>query len=187
MKDKEDVGVLDNSQDKGYITVRIKKSEDVFYLSEVSFDTLQDETNFYVDYEGGKIYIEFKEGAEVIGYYDTTPDSNGMAKVYDRSRERVIGRVGGELIYFRKNEADLSVGRYSPEEACLAYYNKSGSITATNNLLTYRGLINGSEIGGAAAFVALLYSYNFKSIYRDFYEIEFAAFQEKHASYLNPI
>ena len=138
--------MFDNTQDKGYLTVRVKKSENGFLLSEMSFDKAEDETNFYVDYEGGKIYIDYSDGAQVIGYYETTVDESGTAKVYDHNRNRVIGRVGGEFIYFRKNEADYSVGRYRPEENCLAYYNKSGSITDVNSLLVYRGIINGSEI-----------------------------------------
>lgn len=177
--------MFDNTQDKGYLTVRVKKSENGFCLGEMTFDKAEDESNFYVDYGDGKIYIDYSDGAEVIGYYETTANELGTAKVYDHKKSRVIGRVGGEMIYFRKNEADMSAGRYLPEENCLAYYNQSGSITDVNSLLTYRGIINGSEIGGAAAFVALFNAYDFKSVYTDFFEMEYSAFKTKYAAYLD--
>ena len=68
-----------------------------------------------------------------------------------------------------------------------------GSITKTallsrkNNILANLGLINGSEIGGAAAFVALFYNYSFKSVFRDYFAMDDAAFKEKYDAYLNSL
>lgn len=181
------VVLIDNSQDKGYTWVRLKSSNDILLLREIGFTQEPEEFNFYVDYENGTIYVDWKDGSpnQVIGYYEKDPDHPGFANVYDNKKSRVIGVVGNELIYFRSKEADPSAHKYRPDEECLAYYNPSGSIT-TKNLLTYMGIINGSELGGAAAFVALNYHFNFHSLYQDFFQWDIETFRRVYSNYLNP-
>lgn len=178
--------MLDNSQDKGYITVYLKRTEDTWHLCEMSFAQNSEEEPFYIDYENGTIFIVSGEDKTIIGTYETTPTPPYGAKVFDYPSNRVIGRVGEELIYFRRKDEDSPAGRYSPKEECLAYYTKNGSITA-KSVLPYWGMINGSEIGGAAAFVALFYNYRFQSVFRDYFTMDDSSFKEKHASYLNPL
>lgn len=180
--------MIDNSQDKGYIWVRLKSSNDILFLREIGFTQEPDEFNFYVDYENGTILVDWKDGdpSQIIGYYEKNPNDPSLVNVYDNKRSRVIGVVGNELIYFRSKEADSSVHRYRPEEECLAYYNKSGSIT-TLNPLTYMGFINGGELGGAAAFVALNYYFNFHSVYQDFFSWDIETFHRVYEKYLHPL
>ena len=173
-----------NSQDKGYITVYIKDAGDKQHLCEMGFTQNPDEKPFYVDYENGTIFIDTDDEKSIIGRYEAAPDPYGFM-VYDYPSNRIIGHVGDELIYFRRNDADASVGRHLPEENCLAYYTKAGSITPTNNLLKHYGIIQGSKIGGAAAFVALFYSYRFESIFRDYFVMDKTSFDTKYDSYLN--
>ena len=177
--------MIDNSQDKGYITVYLKKVGDEYHLCESRIYQEDDETPFYVDYEDGKIFVIFGDNKEIIGSYETTPGPYG-SKVFDYPSKRVIGLVGGELIYFRRKDEDFAAGRYLPEQECLAYYTKNGTITAVG-LLPRWGNIIGSEIGGAAAFVALFYNYGFKSVFRDYFIMDDNSFKEKYAAYLNPL
>ena len=178
--------MIDNSQDKGYITVYIKKTGDTWHLCEMGLSQNEGEEPFYVDYENGTIFIDSRDGKSIIGTYETTPTPPYGAKVFDYPSNRVIGSVGDELIYFRRKDKDFSAGRYSPEEECLAYYTEYGSITALS-VFPYWGMINGSEIGGAAAFVALFYNYSFQGVFRDYFTMDDKSFKEKHASYLNPL
>ena len=178
--------MIDNSQDKGYITVYLKQVEDAWHLCETRLSQDEGEEPFYVNYENGTIFIISGDDKSIIGTYETTPNSRDGAKVFDYSSKRVIGRVEEEVIYFRRKDEDYSAGRYSPEEDCMAYYSKNGSITAIS-VLPYWGMISGSEIGGAAAFVALFYNYRFQSVFRDYFTMDDKSFKEKHASYLNPL
>jgi len=169
-----------NSQDKGYTCIRLKPVDGRYHLC----DLTPDDSNvaFYIDYEDGKIFIDWHNGTkEIIGYYEQICDETYLAKVYDRTREKVIGRVGKEMIYFRKNDIDYAAERYSPEESLLAYYNKSGSITGLR-LLPHLGLFNGSELGGAAAFVAIFYSYRFESVFYDYFNMDTYDFMQKYSS-----
>lgn len=178
--------MIDNSQDKGYTTVYLKQVGNTWHLCEMSLSQNDGEEPFYVDYEKGTIFIISGDNKSIIGTYETTPTPPYGAKVFDYPSNRVIGRVGDELIYFRRKDEDYSAGRYSPEEECLAYYTKNGSITA-KSVLPYWGMISGSEIGGAAAFVALFYSYRFQGVFRDYFTMDDKSFKEKHATYLNPM
>ena len=180
--------MIDNALDKGYLAIQVKEEQDGFHLLETTFSNDPDIINLYIDYEDGCIFIDWGDGSprKILGYYESTADSVYLAKVYDRDKTRVIGRVGQELIYFRRKEADPSVGRYSPEEECLAYYTKNGNITALK-ILPYFGSFFGSEIGGAAAFVAVFTSYNFKSVFFDYLHMEKEQFEQKHAQYMNPL
>ena len=180
--------MIDNTTDKGYLKIQFKEFQDGFHLLETTFADDPDISNLYIDYEDGCIFIDWGDGSpkKILGYYETTIDDVYLAKVYDRDKTRVIGRVGKELIYFRRKDADFSVGRYSPEEECLAYYTKNGNITALG-VLPYFGTFWGSEIGGAAAFVAVFFSFNFKSVFRDYLHMEKEEFFEKHSRYMNPL
>lgn len=175
--------MIDNSSDKGYITVVTKKGADGKHLCEIGFTKGSDEESFYVDYENGEIFIDYSDGKEIIGTYETTPSDQYGAKVFDYPSNRLIGLVGNELIYFYKgNNAD----RIILDGACLADYSEAGSISLHGHPLDDFGLINGGEIGGAAAFVALFYSYKFNSIFRDYYDLDDGIFSKKYQSYLNP-
>lgn len=177
--------MMDNSQDKGYISIRIERNGNEFKLSEMGFFKEPEKSDFYVNYEDGCIFIDWGDDSpkDIIGYYQAANDGFTSSKVFDKTKSRVIGRVGGELIYFCRKEADIAAGRYSPEEECLAYYTKNGNITVLD-AIPFIGFINGSEIGGAAAFVAVFYAFNFKSVYRDYFEMDNNAFRKKHAAYL---
>ena len=168
--------------------IQVQEKDDGFYLMENTFANNPQIIYFYADYESGCIFIDWRDGTpkKIIGYYETTEDGIDLAKVYDRTKTRVIGRVGSEFIYFRRREADPAAGRYTPEEECLAYYTKNGSITALS-VLPYYGFINGGEIGGAAAFVATFFAYNFKSVFLDYIHMEQHQFRKKHARYLDPL
>lgn len=178
--------MIDNSQNKGYICIYLKQIDNTYVLSEIGFNVESNVTKFYVDYEDGCIYVNWGESdpKDIIGYYDTTANNTGLVNVYDKTKSRIIGRVGEELLYFRKREADYSKGIFGPEEECLAYYTKGGGITPTNNILKDVGLIFGSEIGGAAAFVATAYSFTFKGIFRDYFEMDSITFKEVYKDYL---
>lgn len=174
---------MDNSCDKGYLSVLIKGTGDDAELCEFGFTKNPGEKSFWVDYENGKIFIVYDEEQDVIGTYETSPGPLGH-NVYDYPSKRLIGRVGEGLISFIRKDVDHAAGRFMPEEECLAYY-KNGAIKPKNNILANVGLIYGSEIGGAAAFVALFYNYNFKSVFRDYFAMDDAAFKEKYDAYLN--
>lgn len=174
--------------DKGYMMVKIKSVAEEWHLCEMSILDKTDEQSFFVDYEDGKIFIVSGDDKSIIGTYEknekaTNPDE---FLVLDYPSQCVIGRICGELIYFRRRDEDPGVGRYRPEEECLAYFTQNGSITAKSVLPNW-GYINGSIIGGAASFVALFYNYNFKSVFRDYYTMNEGSFKEKYASYLNPL
>lgn len=177
--------MIDNSQDKGYTMVRLKQVGSEWHLCEIGFDKNPGESNFYADYENGTIYIDTGDGNKTtIGYYSPAASGPYTVDVYDRTRSRIIGSVGEELIQFRAREADYSVGRYLPDTECLAYYSeRSGSITSKDGLLNYLGIINGNVIGGAAAFIALFYSYSFKSIFYDYFYLDADDFKRKYPSF----
>lgn len=176
---------MDNSCDKGYLSVLIKGTGDGAELCEIGFTKNPGEKSFWVDYENGKIFIVYDEEQDVIGTYETSPGPFGY-NVYDYPSKRLIGRVGEGLISFIRKDVDHAAGRFAPEEECLAYY-ENGAIKPKNNILANLGLINGSEIGGAAAFVALFYNYSFKSVFRDYFAMDDAAFKEKYDAYLNSL
>lgn len=176
---------MDNSCDKGYLSVLIKGTGDGAELCEIGFTKNPGEKSFWVDYENGKIFIVYDEEQDVIGTYETRPGPFGY-NVYDYPSKRLIGRVGEGLISFIRKDVDHAAGRFTPEEECLAYY-ENGAIKPKNNILAILGLINGSEIGGAAAFVALFYNYSFKSVFRDYFAMDDAAFKEKYDAYLNSL
>lgn len=179
--------MIDNSQDKGYIFVQLKEVAGEVYLSDMTYArNPEDEHFFYVDFEDGKIFIETDSGKSIIGTYQTVPGPYGTI-VCDYPSNRIIGHVGGELIYFRKRDEDYAAGRYMPEEECLAYYSESSGSIRGLGLLNFWGCINGSVIGGAAAFVALFYNYNFKGVFRDYFIMDNNSFHDKYASYLNPL
>ena len=176
------------SPDKGYTSIQLRDTGDGFEICQTHYVETEGISNFYIDYEDGRIFIDWQDGSpqKTIGYYEQVADPVYLAKVFDASKQRVIGRVGSELIYFRSREADPASGRYSPDEECLAYYTKNGSITALGALL-YMGFFHGSELGGAAAFVAVFNAYNFKGVYRDYFEMDPDSFKEKHHKYLHPM
>lgn len=177
--------MLDNSQDKGIMSIRFEKTGNGLQLCETGFLKEPGKSNFYISYEDGCIFVDWGDGfpKDVIGYYQTGKDGAAFSKVLDKTKSRVIGRVGKELIYFCRKEADFTAGRYSPEEECLAFYTKNGNITALSTS-QFVGYINGGEIGGAAAFVAVFFTFKLKSIYRDYFEMDNNEFRKKHAAYL---
>ncbi|MBR4550551.1 MAG: hypothetical protein IKM82_02345 [Oscillospiraceae bacterium] len=168
--------MIGNSADKGYMTVMLKQEEDGKHLHEIKFKNDPDEKPFYVDYENGEIFIDYSDGKEVIGTYETTPSSPYGAKVFAYPSNRLIGLVGGELIYFYKGS---DANRIILDGKCLANYSRAGSISLHTSPFSY-GLFNGSEIGGAAAFVALFYSYKFISVFRDYFEMDNGSFENKY-------
>ena len=179
--------MIDNSLDKGYIFVQLKEVADELHLGDMTYALNPEEEHFfYVDYEDGKIFVKTDSGKSIIGTYQAVPGPYGTI-VCDYPSNRIIGHVGGELIYFRRKNEDYSVGRYSPDEECLAYYSESSGSIRAKGFFPFWGVINGNVIGGAAAFVALFYSYNFKSVFRDYFVMDNKSFRDKHASYLNPL
>ena len=176
--------MIDNTTDKGYLTVRLKEKEGSYSLCELGFMKNPDEENFYVDYADGEIYISNGDEKSIIGSYETTPGSYG-SRVFDYPSKRVIGLVGGELIHFYKESKDADAGMVLTSGECLAWYSESGSISLKNDPLSTFGMISGSELGGAAAFVALFYNYKFDSIFRDFFSLNSEVFRIKYSSILN--
>ena len=169
--------MIDNSTDKGYITVVVKQEDDGIHLCKVEFPRGADEASFYVNYENGEIFINSSDQKKTIGTYETVLSSPYGAKVFDFPSNRLIGFVGNEFIYFYKGDDANRI----LEGDCLAYYSEAGSITLPGSSpLDYWGLINGSEIGGAAAFIALFYNYRIISIFRDFFEMDYNSFMNKH-------
>ena len=177
--------MLDNSKDAGYITIYLKITGDECHLCEMNFMQVPGAIPFYVFYENGVIFIDKGNEKAILATYDSIPGPYGST-VYDYPSNRIIGCVGNELITFRRKDKDASVGRFFPEEECLAYYTENGNITA-RGCFPYYGIINGSEIGGAAAFVAIFYNCNFRSVFRDFFDMDDNSFKVKYASYLNPL
>lgn len=170
--------MINNSADKGSLTVRLKNEDGVARLCEIRITKGPGEEPFYVDYENGTIFINFSDGKDIIGTYETAPSSPYGSKVFDYPTNQLIGLVGGELIWFYKgSDSD----RVITDGICLADYTGSGSIHLHGRPLDLFGLINGSEIGGAAAFVALFYNYKFVSVFRDYFEMDISAFKDKYA------
>lgn len=180
-----------NSNDKGYLKIILNRTQNGYDLCKKTFLFKEnpEEVPFYIDYENGTIFIVKGNDKIIIGSYETTPHPYGV-KVFDDLTNRLIGRVNNEdgLIYFCREDADFAAGKYLPEEECLAYYKPGEIITSitSHNEFTIWGLINGSAIGGAAAFVAVFYNYRFNSVFRDYFTMDDSDFKEKHASYLNP-
>ena len=171
--------MIDNSADKGYITVVVKKEADGKHLRQIGFTKGPGEESFFVDYVNGKIFIDYSDGKEILGTYETTPSTPYGSKVFDYPSNRLIGLVGNELIYFYKGS---DPNRIILDGECLADYSRAGSIAIHGQPLDYWGLINGSEIGGAAAFVALFYSYKFIGMFRDYFEMDKSSFKLKYPS-----
>lgn len=172
--------MINNSNDKGTLTVRLKSTEAGLRLCEMGFIMDPEEENFYVEYENGTIFFIIGDDKTIIGSYESTPGPYN-AKVLHYPSNRLIGFVGEELICFCK-DADRAVGSYIPEKKCLAYYTGSGRITPADNPLATLGLIDGGEIGGAAAFIAFNYTYT-NSVFRDYFTMDDSAFKEKYPSY----
>jgi hypothetical protein len=177
--------MIDNSVDKGTLTIVVRNTGNGFDLCEMGYSLNPGEEIVDINYENGSIFLMFEDGKSIIGSYETTPSQLG-AKVFHDPSQRVIGRVGAELINFIRKDADPDAGRLFPDEECLAYYSQSsGRISLTNNLFSTWGIIDGSEIGGAAAFIAIFFAYRFNSMFRDFFVMEEHEFKQKYSSYLN--
>ena len=175
--------MIDNSQDKGNLSVTVRETENGLELCESSFVDKPEEFSVFIEYEDGNIFLNDGNKITVFGHYETLPGPFGC-KVIDHNTNDVIGYVSEDCIYFCKTEEAPGTDSFYPERECLAYTTNSGRITALN-LLTGLGLINGSAVGGAAAFVAFFYNYKISSIFRDYWIMEKAAFKEKHASYFS--
>lgn len=173
--------MIDNSQDKGYITVNVRKTENGHELCKMGFQNNPGEEPIYVDYENGMVFFVNGENKDIFGRYETAPGPNGC-RIFDYPSNKVIGYVFAESIFFCKQDVDHNAGIHSPDWKCLAYTTNGGRIVA-EDLLTSWGLINGSSIGAAAAFVALFYNYKINCIFRDYFKMNDADFQTKYASY----
>ena len=171
--------MIDNSQDKGFIEIYIQERSNECYLCKRSFQEQQGE-RFPVCYENGTIFIDYGTKQEMIGQYDTTPGPYG-ATVYHHPSNRPIGLVGNEIISFMSNEEGSQAKATPLNTKCLAYYTKNGSITGIC-ATPYWGFFEGSVIGGAAAFVAIFYAFEFKSVFRDYFIMGKAAFDKKYPS-----
>lgn len=175
--------MIDISQDKGYTMVRLKQAGNEWHLTEIGWELNPGEGNFYVDFENGTIYVDEGNSTKtIIGYYAPSTDGLHSVDVFNRTKSRIIGSVGNELIQFRAREADYSAGRYMADTEYLAYYTENGTIRPKENMLSMIGSIQGSVLGGAAAFVALFNAYNFKSIYCDYFDLDKEAFKRKYPS-----
>ena len=185
VKSNLDIGTSEQVADKGYTCIQLKNNGECYELCKMCYSEKQGIINFYIYYEDGRIYVDLEDGSpqKTIGYYEQHADPVYGAKVFDRSKQRVIGRVGGDQIFFRSQEADPPSGKYLPDEECLAYYTKNGNITALS-LLPYWGFFRGTELGGAAAFIAIFYACSFKSVFCDYFEMNSDSFKEKHHEYL---
>lgn len=173
---KEEKYMIDNTQDNGQLMVHLREIGDDLHLCGIGLGAPPATINFNVQYGSGTIYVDWNDGSprEIIGYYETVASSPLGARVFDDTNN-VIGWVGNEMVYFRSSNGD--------SRECLAYYSKTGRIMPINNLLSTVGHVDGSEIGGAAAFIAIFFRYNFKSIYRDYLEMGNAEFKKVYASY----
>lgn len=175
--------MINNSQDKGYISVTVRRTENGLELIEFPFSSNPDEFSVFVDYEDGNISLTEAGETTVFGHYETVPGPLGC-KVIDHDTNGVLGYVSGDLIYFCSPDEAPGTGLSHSDWKCLAYTTEHGRITALD-LLTGWGLINGSAIGGAAAFVAFLFNYKIDCIFKDYFKMEHNAFMEKHASYFD--
>lgn len=54
--------MIDNSKDKGYLVIRLKETKDGFEHCEYKMSEGENESNFYVDYENGTIFINWTDG-----------------------------------------------------------------------------------------------------------------------------
>lgn len=120
-------------------------------LCELGFTRDPGEEPISIDYENGLISLTLGDETTMLGSYERNPGIYG-SRVFDYSSGSVIGLVGEGLIHFFYKEEDADAGRVLRGGKCLAYYTGSGRITSLDQLSTL-GLIDGSEIGGAAAFV----------------------------------
>lgn len=177
--------MIDNSQDKGYISVTVRRTENGLELCKSSFSDNPDEFSVFIDYEDGNILMNDGNDTTVIGHYETVPGPHGC-KVIDHDTNDLIGYVSGDLIYFchpSKNPLYAKDPFFEClDKAWLATITDAGRITA-RDFFTGWGLINGSAIGGAAAFVAFFFNYKVDCIFKDYFKMEHNAFMEKHASY----
>lgn len=171
--------MLREQTDKGCMYIRLRKTESGLCLCDMKPVKEPDENNLMVQYENGCIFIDWNDGStkDIIGHYRRTADSSEYYEVLDKDFNCVIGKVGEELIKFRKDSGG------DPQEELLAFYTENGGITALS-VLPYVGSINGSLTGGAAAFVAVFYTYRFKSVYRDFFEMDTETFKAVYRDYL---
>lgn len=169
--------------DKGCMYIRLKKTESGLCLCDMKPVKEPDENNLRVQYENGCIFIDWDDGSpkDVIGHYRRTTGITAPGTEYydvlNKDLTCVIGKVGEEIIKFCKDND----GR--PQEELLAFYTENGGITALS-ILPYVGSIKGSLIGGAAAFVAVFYTYRFKSVYHDFFEMDTETFKAVYKDYL---
>lgn len=170
--------MADTQMDKGSMCIRLKKINGELCLSDVKFVKEPDEMNLLVEYENGCIFMDWGDNSprEVIGYYRKEENSSDYYEVLNEDASLVIGRVGEEFIYFYKDNNGYT-------RKCLAYYTQNGGITVLHSF-PYVGSIKGGLIGGAAAFVAVFYAYNIKSVYKDFFKMDIDTFSEVHGDYL---
>lgn len=170
------------NQSKGYVTICINNTDKLRLCEMRMFGQGENEVNFYVDYNGGSIFIDWGDGREKqeIGYYENAAIGPYTATVYDITKTRIIGQVGGELICFRRSEAKQ--GSFLPEQKVLAYYTDAGTIKSMRLISDY-GIVNGDIIGGAATFIALCYSFDFDCAFSDYFRMDEKAFEEKYPEY----
>lgn len=182
--------MVDNSEDKGYVEVLLKETENGPELCKKIFLFEKDpgEKSFYVNFENGTIFISYAGDDEktIIGTYDTTPGHLIDVRVYDYPTKCLIGRITDGCISFNRNGVDYGAIKGIPDEVCLAWYTQAGRIETTDFRRENVGYIIGNVIGGAAAFIAIFYNFRIISIFRDFYCMDKNAFDEKYASYLHP-
>ncbi len=185
--------MVDNSEDKGYVEIILKKTEDGLELCKKIVLRIEEENkemSFYASFENGTIFVEFSGDDEktIIGTYDTTPCRLIGTRVYAYPTKRLIGRIDSDgYIHFDRNGVVYENILDISDEECLAYY-ESGTIEACGgfSLIKLVGRIVGNKVGGAAAFIAIFYNFRIISIFHDFYCMDKNAFDEKYASYLHP-
>ena len=171
--------MIDNSQDKGYIAVKLKAHDGEVHLCKMGYIDDPEEDTFYVDYEDGHVFVVNGEQKTILGTYETVaPDFYGI-KVFDYVSKRVIAYIREDQIYFCKKGVDYDAGIYNPETKMLAYVYDNGSIKSRDTLDQFAA-IYGSEVGAVAAFVALIFNYAFKSMFRDYYIMDKYTFEAKY-------
>ena len=85
-----------------------------------------------------------------------------------------------------------------PEEECLAYAEENGAVKLSDDYYSTSGLLNYSllssvgfidsmnrgdtsaQLGGAAAFIATFYNYNFNCIFSDYFLLDADEFSKKY-------
>ena len=157
------------------------------------------ERDSYVEFEKGVIYKKWTDApTDILGYYDTAPVLDGdrnVYRVFDPSKKQVIAKLADELIYFIRTE-EQSRYKFMPDEVCLAYYGETGGIKPAVSRLNCFGLSRWAllsevgftlncrsledAIGGAAAFVAYMYNFNFHCIFSDFFVMGYEEFDKKY-------